>query len=655
MAKHILILLLVAFIFPLTTSAQKGGPVVFTVDTDTIWGAEFERVFNKNNRNPELKPSMEELEEYQNLYVRFKLKVKEAYRLGMDTNEAYVKELAGYRKQLSQPYLTDKTITERLIKEAYDRMQYEVDASNLMIHLSPVANPADTLEAWLRINKWRDLIVSGEIPFDRLTMDSSSDEHGRTKAGRLGYFSTFNMIYSFENQAYNTPVGEVSPVFRTTFGYHVVKVNDVRETRGDLKVAHILIRINNEADYELNRPRIDAIYDRLKNGESWDQLVMDFSEDFNTRERNGELNWLKSIGGNVPKAFREASYGLKDGSYSEPVKSELGWHIIKRIEKKPMLSYDDLKESIKLKIARDARSELNKEAVLARIKGENDFVVYEKNWVEYVSQLDTTALTGVNWIAPERLQSDSIILFTIGKKDFSNADFSTFIQQNPVAVGSVEPEYYANRLFTTYCDNQNMTYEESILEEKYPDFKYLMQEYHDGILLFELTNEKVWSKATEDTTGLKKFFEDNGANYTWKDRAVTRLYTCSDAKTAKKVKKALAAGKTDEEMNEVFNKKNPLALKITEKIIERGKDSTMDALNWDGGLQSISDAGNTTTYVRFDTIIPAGPKLLKEAMGPVTSDYQGYLEDAWIAELKKRYKLEINQGALSQLFSNIKP
>src|SRR5210317_1168596 len=179
--------------------AQKGGPALFSVDGDTVWGAEFERVFSKNEKNPDKKPSLEELEENRELYVRFKLKVKEAYRLGMDTNADFKKELAGYRKQLAQPYLTDKSVTNHLIEEAYERMKQEVEASNLMIHLSPNATPADTLAAWKRINHWRDMILSGERTFEQITRDSSTDDHGRKHEGRLGFFTAFSMIYPFEN------------------------------------------------------------------------------------------------------------------------------------------------------------------------------------------------------------------------------------------------------------------------------------------------------------------------------------------------------------------------------------------------------------------------------------------------------------------------
>ena len=626
--------LVLTLLSPLALFAQKGGPVVFTVDQDTVWGAEFERVFSKNNKNPDVRPSQQELEEYLNLYVRFKLKVKEAYRLEMDTNQAYQKELAGYRKQLAQPYLTDKAVTEKLMQEAYDRMQYEVDASNLMIYLSPVASPQDTLEAWNRINNWYHILSTGIQEFDKLTRDSSTDDHGKKEAGRLGYFSTFNMIYPFENTAYTTPVGGISKPFRTQFGYHILKVHDKRPARGDLRVAHILIRINNETEYDTTRPRIDAIYNKLKSGAKWDQLVLDFSEDFSTRERGGELNWIKSIGGSIPADFREAAYALKDGEFSKPVKTELGWHIIKRIEERPLPEFKDIKETIRLKISRDSRSELNRTAVLARIKKENGYQFNAVNWDIYRQYADSSLVKGALW-TPDIALTTPKELFRIGDSIYTFNTFTEYVKVNPPMQPTSDYKQHVERLMERFVDSQNLMYEESILESKYDDFRYLMQEYRDGILLFELTNKMVWSKATEDTTGLRQFFEAHRDHYQWKDRAVVREYTCNNAKTAKKLSKGIAKGKSDEALKEKLNKKNALALKIKERTIERGSDSLVDALKWEG-LQLMDDPTNNVVYLRFDNIIPAGPKSLKEAMGPVTSEYQNHLEDEWIDTLKQR-------------------
>lgn len=631
--------------------AQKGGPAVFSVAGDTVWGAEFERVFNKNNKHPELKPTLDTLESYQKLYVKFKLKVKEAYNLGMDTNQNFVKELAGYRKQLAQPYLTDKTVTDKLIKEAYDRMQYEVEASNLMIHMSPAATPADTLAAWKRINAWRNAIVSGETTFEKITRDSSTDEHGRKNEGRLGYFTTFGMIYSFESQAYNTPVGDVSEVFRTQYGYHIVKVTDKRKARGDLKVAHILIRVNNETEYDKNRPRIDAIYDRLKQGEDFTTLVQDFSEDFSTRESGGELNWIKSVGGSVPKDFKEAAFTLKDGEFSKPVKTELGWHIIKRIQQKPLAEFDKVKESIKFRINRDSRSELNKEAVLKRIKKENKYSFNEANWKAYLALLDSSSFA-YNW-NPSEAQLANTSLFTIGGESYTYADFSNYMKQAPSRKDHMTPADYAQDMMAGFSDAMNLIYEENILEEKYDDFKYLMQEYRDGILLFELTNKMVWSKASEDTVGLNNFFEANRDRYVWKQRLATKQYVCSNKKAAKQVKKMLKSGANEVDIQKKVNAEDALAVKVVYKVYERGQKEMIDALDWNKPLHKIKDkTSNNITFIQVDSIMEPGRKELTETLGPVTSDYQEELEEAWINTLKEKYPVVIFPKALEQLFAD---
>lgn len=633
--------------------AQKGGPALFSVDGDTVWGAEFERVFSKNEKNPDKKPSLEELEENRELYVRFKLKVKEAYRLGMDTNADFKKELAGYRKQLAQPYLTDKSVTNHLIEEAYERMKQEVEASNLMIHLSPNATPADTLAAWKRINHWRDMILSGERTFEQITRDSSTDDHGRKHEGRLGFFTAFSMIYPFENQAYKTKIGEVSVPFRTQYGYHILKVTDKRKSRGDLKVAHILIRVNNETEYDSTKPRIDALYSRLKDGEEFNVLVKEFSEDFSTRENGGRLNWIKSVGGGVPTAFKEAAYALKDGEFSEPVKTELGWHIIKRLEEKPLPTLDEAKEAIKFKIGRDSRSQLNKEAVLVRIKEENGFDVNEKSWNDYLALLNDTSML-YNWIPGDDLMSSQEI-FRIGNKIYTYADFSEYARTAIARKKEQDVLAFAKKQFEDFSTTKNFEYEESILESKNDDFKYLMQEYRDGILLFELTNKMVWKKASEDTAGLRTYFNEHRDSYQWGERIVTKAYACSNKKAAKKVKKMIKKGKSDKDIITAVNANDALALNLNYKTYEKGQDEQIDKLDWSKSMHKFKDSETGhTVYLKIDSTLSPGPKELNETLGPVTSDYQNYLEGQWIDSLKERYTVEIFEGSLNQLFADRK-
>ena len=633
----------------LTTMAQKGGELIFTVGGDSVWGAEFERVYSKNNKVDQKKPTIAELEEYRDLYVKFKLKVKEAYRLQMDTNPAYVKELAGYRKQLAQPYLTDQEVTEGLMKEAYSRLEAEVRASNLMVHVALSASPADTLKAYNRIQNWRKMIVEDGVDFNQLAQDSSTDLSAKNNKGDLGFFTAFNMIYPFENHAYNTKLGGVSPVFRTQYGYHLLKLNDKRRSRGEIKVAHILIRVNNETEYDEKKTKIDAIYKLLEEGGEWNDMVQQYTEDFGSRNRAGELNWLKSVGGGIPLAFKEAAFGLKkDGHYSAPVKTEMGWHIIKRLEHRPLKSYDELKQWLKFKINKDQRGTLNKDVMLVKLKKSNNFTEYKQSF-EWVEKNMDDRILEATWVIEDKFKNDNS-LFTIGKKIYTIHDFAKYMFDLQTQFGATSLSNFIHSAYVRYTEEANFAYEESVLEEKYPDFRYLMQEYRDGILLFELTNKMVWNKATEDTTGLQNYFNEHQKNYMWKERLVATKYTCSEPSVYKKLKKYAAKGKSSDYILQKLNADNPLAVKIESVLAEKGSNKAYDAVKWEKGIVELNEDSKNQVFLKIESVMEPTAKEMNETLGAVISDYQDHLEKEWIASLKERYPVTINKGALSTLF-----
>lgn len=645
-----LILTLTLVLSGIAGIAQKTGPFVFSVAGDSVYGGEFERVFSKNSKPGAGKPTMEELEEYLQLYIKFKLKVKEAYAMGMDTNQAFKQELAGYRKQLAQPYLTDKEVTDQLMQEAFNRMQTEVRASHIMVRLSEYASPKDTLAAWKKIMQLRDRIVNNKEVFDSVAYAASDDESAKFNYGDLGFFTAFSMIYPFENMAYTTPIGQVSMPFRTQFGYHILVVKDKRAARGDVRAAHMMIRFNNDSEVEAAKKRIDAVYDKLKAGEDFNTLVQQFSEDFGTRTRNGELNWISSTANNVPEVFRETAFSLKNiGDVSVPVKSDFGWHIIKLLEKRPLGSYDDLKETIKYKVQRDQRSEKNKEVVLARLKTDNKFVENPKVLNQFIAAADTN-ITNTNWVANaavEKIASQG--LFTIAGNPYTVSDFVKHIKTVNTSKNSLGKETAIRNWYTDFVTTSNFTFEENNLENKYPDFNYLMQEYKDGILLFDLTDKMVWSKSVEDTSGLKKYFEANQTKYMWKERAQLEQFTCKDAATAAKVKKYLGKGYANDKLLTKVNAKTPDAVKITTRLVEQG-DKTLGTIKWQTGVQDLPGLGSEVAFIRINEMIKPQPKKLQEAMGIATTDYQNYLETQWITALQEKYPVIVNPHGLEGLF-----
>ncbi|MFT4876943.1 MAG: peptidyl-prolyl cis-trans isomerase SurA, partial [Bacteroidia bacterium] len=507
------------------TNTSKDAAVpspIFSYGDEVVYGDEFMRVFNKNKRE-ENAPTKEEIEEYLDLYVKFKLKVAEAYSRKMDTVPSFINELAGYREQLAQPYLTDKSVTDMLVKQAFDRSQQEVNASHLLINCPLDAKPADSLAAYQKIFGLRNRIEKGE-DFGTIATQYSEDPSAKSNAGNLGYFTAFQMIYPFENAAFNTSIGSVSMPIRTRFGYHLVHVIDRRKSMGDVKVGHIMIKYYNEGQIDSTKKRIDAVLTKLKAGADWNKTVEEFSEDFNTNSIGGELSWFSRTTSNVPNEFKDAAYGLeKDGDFSSPFKTKFGWHIIRRVEIKSLPAYDEMKDVIRRKVERDTRSELNKDVVVVRVKTENKFK--EAKGLDSVKGNFGEELIQGKY---KKKEGTGMVLFQIANKSYTDSDFYTYVLANQGKTNKTLANAVID-LYAEFVKQSNLDYEKSILEVKYDDFKYIMQEYKDGILLFELTDNEVWSKAVADSAGLEAFYAKNQANYMWKERADASIFSCKDA------------------------------------------------------------------------------------------------------------------------------
>ncbi len=632
------------------SEAQTGAELVksapfpiFIYGDNTVYSDEFLRVFNKNKKD-KIAPTRLEIEEYLDLYIKFKLKVQEAYTRQMDTVPSFIRELSGYRSQLAQPYLTDKTVTDRLVRQAYDRSQQEVKASHLLIKCGLDAKPQDTLAAYQKIMGLRQRIVKG-ADFSELATKHSEDESAKVNNGNLGYFTAFQMIYPFENAAFNQKVGEVSMPVRTQFGYHLVYVEDKRKALGDVLVSHIMLKYYNEAQVDSVKQRIDAVYTKLQEGADWASTVEEFSEDFNTNSKGGKLSWFNRTTSNIPVEFKNTAYELSEnGSYSKPVKTKFGWHIIRREDYKAAQSFEESKDRLRRKVERDSRSELNKEVVIARVKEENHY--REIGGLSVVaSQFGEDLLKG-NY--REKL-GDSIELFAINGKKYLDKDFYRYVAANQTktqkTLDKALQDYYDD-----FVSQSNLEYEESILEEKYDDFKYIMQEYKDGILLFELTDQEVWSKAVEDTLGLKSFYNENQANYMWKERAEAIVYSCKDEKSAKKASKAVRKGVPTAEILEKCNAKDPLTVKVDMDKFEKGENEQLNQVEWAPGVYEIAADNDREKFVHIKEILPPSPKKLEDNLGQITSDYQNHLESLWIASLKKKYPVKVFEDNVQKLY-----
>ena len=522
-------------------SAVSDDPIIITIDGKPVLKSEFEAVFFKNNPTREVK-DRKSVDEYVDLFINFKLKVREAEEMGLDTMKNFISELAGYRKQLANPYLTDKNVNEQLIQEAYDRLKYEVHASHILIKLPEDALPKDTLEAWTRIMNYRNRALKGE-DFGKIARETAEkgDPSAKDNFGDLGYFTAFSMVYPFETAAFNTKPGEISLPVRTRFGYHIIKVWEKRASKGEILVSHIMLRVKKDATHDDSvnvKKRIDEIYVKLKAGDKFDDLCAQYSEDKGTSQKGGQLPWFGT--GKMPSIeFEKKSFDLKNnGDFSEPFTTTYGWHIVKRIDKRELATFEQMQNELKQKVAKDQRSQMGRKSMIAKIKSENNFTEYKITkkiitsfppFDELISRIDTSYWEG-KW-STEKTKGLNKPIFRLGARDFTQEDLAKYIELRQTKRQKGNLIQVITTQYNNWVDEQCIALEESKLDSKYPAFKALMQEYRDGILLFDLTDKKVWTKAMKDTIGLKGFYDTNKNNYLWQDRADVTLYRCADERS----------------------------------------------------------------------------------------------------------------------------
>jgi len=679
-----------------TGDAKMEDPIIMTIGNSNITLSEFESVYTKNRGKDESAKDAKALDNYVDLFVTFKMKVKEAEEMGLDTSASYRNELSGYRKQLAQPYLTDKEVNDKLLNEAYERMKWDVHARHILIRLDENALPKDTIEAYTKAMIVRYNLIGKPVPpnllaeyesmikkhidpkapspkdaelekslatikglgktaggtvnekFTTIAKAVSDDPSAKDNGGDLGYFTSMQMVYPFECAAYETKPGEISLPVRTRFGYHLVKVEDKRPARGEILVAHIMInaKAGLPAQDSINaKNKIDEIYAKLKKGEKFEDLATAFSDDKGSARKGGELPWFGSY--KMPLEFENASFALENNKdVSVPIKTRFGWHIIKRIDRRGVPKFDDVKNELKSKISKDTRSNKGRESLIAKLKIEYKYKEAPKVKDEFIPLIDSTYFQG-KWSA-SKASKLSKLMFALGNHSYTQADFAKYLESHMTRRPKTDAGVIVNENYRNWVDETIIAYEETQLDRKYPEFKALMQEYRDGILLFDLMDKKVWSKAVKDTTGLKEFFEKNKNNYLYDERADATLFSAASSKVAEEARKMCEKGKTDKEILEKLNKDSQLNLTIDSKILNKGENPMVDA-NWIPGISATKEADKKFTFVRVNKILKPSPKTLAEAKGAATSDYQNFLEKDWIDSLKKKYPVNIHKDVLSQV------
>ena len=616
--------------------------VLLEIENDKITLDEFSHIFNKNNDNEKI--DKEYLDEYIELFINFKLKVKEAKNLGFDTVATFIDELKGYRKQLAKPYLRDDNFNDELFDEALDRIQFDINANHILININDENND----EALNKINDIRREIINGNISFEDAAVKYSDDKSAKENKGNLGYFTAFMMVYDFETAAYTTDINDISKPVKTKYGYHIIKVNERRKAVGERKVAHIMFKTGKNAKPDkINdaQNKINKTYDLLKNGDRFAEVAERFSEDRSTAVKGGVLPPFGV--GKMVSEFESQAFKLNSpGDFSEPFRTDFGWHIVMLLEDFPVVLNDDLYLKVKTGIERDSRSKLSSEFMAKKLKDQYKLKVYKENF----NSLRRAAVKDVQkttWDGKNALDLDNP-LFKIESMIFYQNDFTDYILKNQKNNNNFD------NLYLDFLDKSLFVYEESQLENKYPDFKVLLNEYREGILLFDLTNKNVWKKAVEDSIGLIKYFSDNSDSYQWEKRLSASIYTCIDLSTAKKVKSLLyklnRGSIENSAILEKINKDSPLNLSIESNNFLSGDNKYVDMIDWKKGISKdiVTDDGSYV-IINVNEVLPAGNMTLNAVKGKVISDYQKFLDDQWILYLRDKYKYSVNKDLLYTL------
>ncbi|MBO7276482.1 MAG: peptidylprolyl isomerase [Bacteroidales bacterium] len=656
-----IVVLLTLFVLSLCSVAQTDNDVVIEVAGEKITKEAFLKMYNKNNLTPG-KIDKNDLDAYLELYINYKLKLLQAKELGLDTIPSYLEEVDKYRQQLIIPYLNDAEVTQSLIEEAYERTKTFVRASHILISLPENANPADTLNAYNKAMSIRERALKGE-DFNALAKQYSDDPSAKDRkeqnykgnGGELGYFTSMTMIYPFENACYSMEVGEISLPIKTRFGYHIIKLTDkIPAFFSTFDVAHIWVGIDKRPEQE-SKAIIDDVYAKIQEGQiTFDSLVKLYSDDKSTASVGGVLKNQKV--NTVPANYIEEASKLKIGEVSAPFKTAFGWHIIKPVSYKAIPSLEQQRKTIEDRISKDERSFKSLESFESKAKLEYGFVE-DKDGLKEIEKILTDSVFNATWIIPAEF-SDNTELFRIGDFSFTINDFAKEIEKHQRIQPAEYIPTYIEKVYNTVVLEQVVNYADSKLEEKFPELKAEIQEFSDGVLIFSITDRMVWNKSLIDTLGLQTYFEANKQKYNWEKRVSTTLWSVEAAekdksKIEKLLKKSIAKSWTNEETKEKLSKKLKIKEGIDKKIVykwgkyEKGDNKTVDALLWSdtsqvkGTIKSQETKNKKLTFLVLDSWVDDEPKELDDCKGLVTSDYQVFLEQQWISDLRTKYQYKI--------------
>jgi peptidyl-prolyl cis-trans isomerase SurA len=633
---------LLFIVFSISFQAQNNKDILFTVDDEPVYSSEFIRVFNKNLDLVQ-DESQKDVNEYLKLFIDYKLKLKEARNLGLDKNEKYLRELSSYKTQLAKNYLTDNEVTNELVEEAYERMSYEINANHILIRLDETASVDDTLAVYNELLKLKARVLD-----EGYKVVQKEVHNGKTIfAEDLNYFSAFKMVYDFENIAFNTPPGEISKPFRTQFGYHIVIVNDKRKSKGQREVAHIMVNLGEGAE-----DRINDIYKKIEQGEDFESLAKQFSEDKSTANKGGKLAAFSS-GELRSSEFEIQAFELENkGDYSLPFKSDFGWHIVRLINKIELEPLETMRPSLEAKVKRDSRSKLINTSRVNELKERYAISNVDKD-LEYFTTILNEDYYKSKWQTPDNFETEKSFV-KIDKKQFTYGNFAAFLIETQRRTTKVQVvSDLVSMKYNVFLESMLLQYQEENLENENEEFAHILGEYRDGLLLFDLMENEIWKAGSTDSIGVQEYYKANKENYFFNKRIDAVVASSANIDDINNVAKLMKQGKSPEQIKESININDEVHVIFTSAKMDANHQAITKDFEFKEGLSDVLMHNGAYIVVDVKEVLPKSLRSFEEAKGKVVSDFQDNKEINWLKALREKYKVEINQDVLNDVKSKL--
>jgi len=637
------IIFLLMFFVTSSFWSQTKNNIFLYINDQPVKEEEFLHLYNKS-LDVFIEGDEKDLDNYLDLFINYKLKIAEARNLGLDKKSGYVEEISAYRKELALSYLEESELTKTIIEDLYQRSKKEIQVSHILINLPAYSYGKDTIRAYKKINLLRERALSGE-DFNQLVLDHSDEPGVESSKGNLGYFGSMQMVMPFEDAAYSTPVGELSPIIRTNFGYHILKVHGERPTENKLRAAHIVVMASKDSLRDTKR--IQEAYQLLQDGQSFADVAKIYSQDEATKNKGGELEPFgrKDIRLQV---FTDTAYRLQKGEFSAPFESNIGWHIIKLLERIPHPTKDEQIEEI-IKFFKSSRGEdyynQRKYKELLSILG------YDLHATTYLEDLlmhiDRNYL--MSKIEPVALSNDkNKILFTLGKQSYDYNDFLHYLSNRMQrATRGVRTQEILENAFENYRNDKALdSYADKLYNEN-KEFAVQFDEYCNGVLLFELMQSEVWRKAANDTLAHLEYYNKNKKKFELPERWEVALYSTNDKIKAKAIQEKLKSNVEGGKEGKVFD------IVPTKEIWS--KDSVKDRiakLKTDHTIV-LTQIGETYQIVKLQRQIPHVKRDFSSARNEVVQIYMEAFEAQWLSNLHKKHKVKLNKKKWKKLKANL--